>query len=159
MAVLRWSGYAFKRLILTTVLVADHHAQFRFSFPLRRDTFLSLETTTYDLCFNVYGPRLDPEGAYPLVIGYFLKLLKQGKTLSITGDGNQTRDFVHVRDVARANLLAMRSDKAGKGEVINIGTGKRFSVNYIAKLIGGPIEYIPPRIEPRDVWQKRDALL
>ena len=100
--------------------------------------------------FNVYGPRLDPEGAYPLVIGYFLKLLKQGKTLSITGDGNQTRDFVHVRDVARANLLAMRSDKAGKGEVINIGTGKRFSVNYIAKLIGGPIEYIPPRIEPRD---------
>jgi UDP-glucose 4-epimerase len=100
--------------------------------------------------FNVYGPRLDPEGAYPLVIGYFLKLSKQGLTLSITGDGNQTRDFVHVRDVARANLLAMRSDKVGKGEVLNIGTGKRFSVNYIAKLIGGPVEYIPPRIEPRD---------
>ena len=100
--------------------------------------------------FNVYGPRLDPEGAYPLVIGYFLKLFKQGKTLLITGDGNQTRDFVHVRDVARANLLAMRSDKVGKGEVLNIGTGKRFSVNYIAKLIGGPVEYIPPRIEPRD---------
>jgi UDP-glucose 4-epimerase len=100
--------------------------------------------------FNVYGPRLDPEGAYPLVIGYFLKLSKQGLTLSITGDGNQTRDFVHVRDVARANLLAMRSDKVGKGEVVNIGTGKRFSVNYIAKLIGGPVEYIPPRIEPRD---------
>ena len=100
--------------------------------------------------FNVYGPRLNPEGAYPLVIGFFLKSLKQNKPLTITGDGNQTRDFVHVVDVARANLLAMKSSKVGKGEVINIGGGHRYSINHIAKLIGGKVEYVFPRIEPHD---------
>ena len=79
-----------------------------------------------------------------------MKLLKQGKKLSITGDGSQTRDFVHVRDVARANLLAMKSEKVGKGEVINIGGGIRYSIKYIAELIGGEMEYVAPRIEPHD---------
>ena len=120
------------------------------------EVYLKLYSQIYGLetvCpryFNVYGPRLDPEGSYPLVIGYFMKLLKQSKPLSITGDGEQTRDFVHVKDVARANLLAMKSDNVGKGEVINIGGGTRYSINYIAKLIGGQIEYIAPRIEPHD---------
>jgi len=84
------------------------------------------------------------------VIGYFIKLLKQGKPMAITGDGEQTRDFVHVSDVARANLLAMTSGKVGKGEVINIGAGARYSINHVASLLGGAIEYIAPRIEPRD---------
>jgi UDP-glucose 4-epimerase len=120
------------------------------------EVYLKLYSQIYGLetvCpryFNVYGPRLDPEGSYPLVIGYFMKLLKQGKPLSITGDGEQTRDFVHVKDVARANLLAMKSDNVGKGEVINIGGGTRYSINYIANLIGGQIEYVAPRIEPHD---------
>ena len=120
------------------------------------EVYLKLYSQLYGLetvCpryFNVYGPRLDPEGSYPLVIGYFMKLLKQGKPLSITGDGEQTRDFVHVSDVARANLLAMKSEKVGKGEVINIGGGERFSINHIADLIGGQIEHIAPRIEPHD---------
>lgn len=100
--------------------------------------------------FNVYGPRFDPEGAYPLVIGYFLKRMKEDKTLTITGDGTQTRDFVHVHDVASANLLAMTSINVGEGEVINIGGGKRYAMNYIAELIGGSIEYIPARLEPHD---------
>ena len=120
------------------------------------EVYLKLYSQIYGLetvCpryFNVYGPRLDPEGSYPLVIGYFMKLLKQSKPLSITGDGEQTRDFVNVKDVARANLLAMKSDKVGKGEVINIGGGARYSINYIANLIGGQIEYVAPRIEPHD---------
>lgn len=100
--------------------------------------------------FNVYGPRINPDGAYPLVIGYFLKLSKQKKSLTITGDGEQTRDFTHVSDVVKANLLAMKSDKVGKGEIINIGGGQRYKINYIAKLIGGEVEYIPSRIEPHD---------
>lgn len=120
------------------------------------ESYLKLYAQIYNLetvslrYFNVYGPRLDPEGAYPLVIGYFLKLFKQGKPLTITGDGEQTRDFVYVSDVVQANLLAMESGKVGKGEILNIGTGKRTSVNYIAKLIDGPTESIPPRIEPHD---------
>lgn len=100
--------------------------------------------------FNVYGPRQDPEGAYALVIGKFLKQRKEGKPITITGDGTQTRDFTHVSDVVQANVLAMKSAKVGKGEVINIGAGRNFSVNKLAELIGGPVEHIPARLEPHD---------
>ncbi len=100
--------------------------------------------------FNVYGPRLNPEGAYALAIGKFLKQRSEGKPLTIWGDGTQTRDFTHVRDVVRANLLAMESTKVGKGEVINIGAGKNFSVNELVKLIGGSVVREPARLEPHD---------
>lgn len=98
--------------------------------------------------FNVYGPRFDPEGPYGLVVGKFISLRKQGKPLLIAGDGTHTRDYVHVKDIARANLMAAESASAGMGEVINIGTGVETSVLDIAKLIGGPMEHIDPRIEP-----------
>jgi nucleoside-diphosphate-sugar epimerase len=100
--------------------------------------------------FNVYGPGLDPEGAYALVIGKFLKQRSENQKLTITGDGRQTRDFTHVRDVARANILAMGNSNVGNGEVINIGAGNNISINEIAEVIGGPVEYIPARLEPRD---------
>jgi UDP-glucose 4-epimerase len=70
--------------------------------------------------------------------------------MTITGDGKQTRDFTHVRDVVRANILAAESESVGKGEVINVGAGRNQSINYIAELIGGPVEYIPARFEPHD---------
>ena len=100
--------------------------------------------------FNVYGPGADPEGSYALVIAKFLKLRALGKPMPITGDGMQTRDFTHVRDVIHANILAAQSQKVGKGEVINIGAGNNTSVNRIAELTGGPIEYVPARLEPHD---------
>lgn len=100
--------------------------------------------------FNVYGPRLDPEGPYALVIGKFLKQKKEGVPLTITGDGTQTRDFTHVRDVVAANILAATSENVGKGEALNIGAGKNVSMNELAELIGGRIEYIPARKEPHD---------
>ena len=100
--------------------------------------------------FNVYGPRIDPSGAYPLAIGQFLKQRSEGKPITITGDGKQTRDFTHVRDVVRANLLAAESSKVGKGEVINIGAGKNFSINKVAEMIGGEVVHIAPRLEPHD---------
>lgn len=100
--------------------------------------------------FNVYGPGASHEGAYALVIAKFLKQRSEGRPMTITGDGTQTRDFTHVRDVVRANLLAATSEKVGKGEVINIGAGKNASVNRIAELIGGPVEHIAPRLEPHD---------
>ncbi|MFM2357750.1 MAG: hypothetical protein RJA61_487 [Candidatus Parcubacteria bacterium] len=100
--------------------------------------------------FNVYGPGQSEEGAYALVIAKFLKQRREGKPLTIVGDGKQTRDFTHVRDVVRANILAMESDKVGKGEVINIGRGKNVSISEVAKLIKGPISYIPSRLEPHD---------
>ncbi|MDP3953912.1 MAG: NAD-dependent epimerase/dehydratase family protein [bacterium] len=100
--------------------------------------------------FNVYGPRQNDSGAYALVIAKFLKQCSLNKPMTITGDGKQTRDFTSVHDVVRANLLAMKSNKVGHGEIINIGTGKNRSINYIAKLIGGPIEYTLARFEPRN---------
>ncbi|MCR4311152.1 MAG: NAD-dependent epimerase/dehydratase family protein [Candidatus Taylorbacteria bacterium] len=100
--------------------------------------------------FNVYGPRINPDGAYPLAIGKFLKQRSEGKPMTIWGDGTQTRDFTHVRDVVQANLLAAESDKVGNGEVINIGAGKNFSVNQLAELVGGPVVHEQPRIEPHD---------
>jgi len=98
--------------------------------------------------FNVYGHRQSSEGDYALVIAKFMKLKSEGKPLTITGDGKQTRDFVHVSDVVRANILAMRG-VCGLGEYINIGSGKDISVNEIAEAIGGLVSYIPARIEPK----------
>lgn len=98
--------------------------------------------------FNVYGPRLDPEGPYALVIGRFLKQRVTGEALTITGDGEQTRDFIHVRDIARALVLAGEAQTVGKGEVINIGAGKDISIKDLAALIGGPTVNIPSRTEP-----------
>lgn len=99
--------------------------------------------------FNVYGARLDPNGAYALVIGKFLKQRSEGAPLTITGDGEQTRDFTHVRDVVRANILAAESLNVGRGEVMNIGAGRNATINRIAELIGGEVEYIPARLEPK----------
>jgi len=100
--------------------------------------------------FNVYGSRQNPDGAYALVIGKFLNMKKEGKPLTITGDGKQTRDFTHVSDVVRANILSAENENVGKGEVINIGAGINQSVNRVAELIGGHVEYIPARFEPHD---------
>lgn len=99
--------------------------------------------------FNVFGPRMDDEGGYGSVIAIFRKQQALEKPLTVEGDGSQRRDFVFVSDVARANLLAMQSTKVGAGEVLNIGTGASMSVQVIAELFGGPIEYRPAR--PNDV--------
>jgi nucleoside-diphosphate-sugar epimerase len=115
-----------------------------------------LFTTVYGLPtvsfrnFSVYGPRSEPDGGYPQAIPKFIDQVKKGKHITITGDGTQTRDFIHVRDVVRANILAATKDTVGSGELINLGSGRSSSVNTIAKLIGGKIEYIPARFEPKN---------
>lgn len=103
--------------------------------------------------FNVYGQRQPEEGSYVPVIGLFLTQKKKELPLTITEDGEQTRDFTHVSDVVNANILAMESDKVGKGEAINIGAGRNCTVNKIAELVGGETKYIPAR--PGDI---RDTL-
>ncbi|MEA2715138.1 MAG: UDP-glucose 4-epimerase [Candidatus Parcubacteria bacterium] len=100
--------------------------------------------------FNVYGPRNSSEGAYALVIAKFIDQRRRDRTLTITGDGKQTRDFTHVRDVVKANLLAMKSRNVGNGEALNIGAGRNVSINAVAKLIGGPVKHIPARFEPKN---------
>lgn len=100
--------------------------------------------------FNVYGPRMDVEGDYATVIGKFLRLKREGKPLTIIGDGKQTRDFTHSSDVVEANVLASQIGK-GVGGVVNIGAGDNHSVQEIADIIGGEHIYIPERLaEVRD---------
>ena len=70
--------------------------------------------------FNVYGPRQDPKSPYAGVISKFADGLEGANPLRVFGDGSQTRDFVYVGDVARANALALQADVTG---VLNVGTG------------------------------------
>lgn len=78
--------------------------------------------------FNVFGPRQDGKSMYSGVISRFTDDLRSGRIPTIFGDGEQTRDFVYVKDVVQANLLAMRSAKVGRGEVFNVATGKTVSL-------------------------------
>ncbi len=99
--------------------------------------------------FNVYGPHQDPDGPYAGVVVKFLKAKKEGKPLTIVGDGLQSRDFTHVSDVVNANILAMKSDQVGAGDVVNIGYGKNITVLDLAKIIGGELVYEPERQEAK----------
>jgi nucleoside-diphosphate-sugar epimerase len=94
--------------------------------------------------FNVFGPRMATEGAYVTVISAFLRARKAGQPLTIHGDGGQTRDFTHVRDVVAANVLSMDAGNA-KGVALNIGQGRNVSINWIAEKIGGPTVHLPAR--------------
>lgn len=106
--------------------------------------FYDMETVSLRY-FNVYGPRMADEGAYVTVISHFKRQKKAGQPLTIHGDGEQSRDFTHVFDVVRANILAMESPTAGKGEVVNVGAGERHTINKIADVFGGPRTYVEGR--------------
>ena len=83
--------------------------------------------------FNVFGPR-QKISSYSGVITAFINSLLQGKNPTIFGDGGQTRDFVHVRDITQANMLAMESDR-GVGEVFNVASGSAVSILGLFELI------------------------
>ena len=97
------------------------------------EKYLSFYHTTHKLPYitlryaNVYGPRQDPHGEAGVVAIFTQRMLK-GKQPTVNGDGNQTRDFVYVRDIARANLLALESTFIGE---LNIATGIETSINTI----------------------------
>lgn len=85
--------------------------------------------------FQVYGPRCPSTGPYAMVSSIFIDQWKRGEALTIHGDGSQKRDFVHVYDVAKANLLAFERAGLGGGEVLNVGRGESFSIKELADLI------------------------
>jgi dTDP-L-rhamnose 4-epimerase len=101
--------------------------------------------------FNVYGPRQSLSNPYTGVAAIFSSRLLNGKPPLIYEDGNQTRDFIHVRDIARAVVLAVSSEKAG-GHAINIGTGRPISILEIAHTLA---EGLGVDIEPEVVGQFR----
>ena len=93
--------------------------------------------------FNAYGPRSRTSGAYGAVFGVFLAQKLANKPLTIVGDGNQTRDFIHVKDLVNGIIKAALSKK--KNKIYNIGGGKEVKVNKIAELVGGKKIHIPKR--------------
>jgi nucleoside-diphosphate-sugar epimerase len=103
--------------------------------------------------FNVYGPMMDPNGGYALVMGKFLRQKHHGEPMSVCGDGEFYRDYTHVEDVVEANILAMKSTSIQGGDVFNIGYGEPHSVNEIVEIFGGDYEFVPERSgDPR--WTK-----
>lgn len=101
--------------------------------------------------FNVFGPRQDPKSPYSGVISRFCDDLAAGRPPTIFGDGLQTRDFVFVRDVVQANLLAMSDRVPGAGQVYNVASGSTTSlldlIAALCDLSGRPLE--PVHREPR----------
>lgn len=93
--------------------------------------------------FNVYGPRSRTSGTYGAVFGVFLAQHLHKKPLTIVGDGSQTRDFTFVSDVADAFVTAAASNVSG--EIFNVGSTNTYSVNQLAKLLGGETVQIPKR--------------
>jgi len=98
--------------------------------------------------FNAYGPRSSIKGAYGSVFNIFLAQKLAGKPLTIVGDGNQTRDFIHVFDLVDATIKAVEKGKSG--EVYNVGSGREVSINFIANLIGGDKFFVQKRLGETD---------
>jgi UDP-glucose 4-epimerase len=93
--------------------------------------------------FNVFGPRHRTTGTYGAVFGVFLAQKLAGKPFTVVGDGQQTRDFTFVSDVADAFVTAARSDVTN--EVFNVGSDNTYSVNQLVELLGGDKVHIPKR--------------
>lgn len=104
--------------------------------------------------FNVFGPRQDPHSAYAAAIPTFVDALTAGRRPRVFGDGEQSRDFVAVDDVVRANLLASTASGVD-GQVFNIANGRSVTINEVLSTLGKamgihrPAEYLPAR--PGDI--------
>lgn len=93
--------------------------------------------------FNIYGPRQPANTEQAAVIPKFVNLMLNGKSPIIYGDGEQTRDFLHVNDVVQANIKTMEQDVSG--EIFNVGSGKPTSIN---KLVNAINEVLGTEIDP-----------
>jgi len=111
--------------------------------------------------FNVYGPREPLRGEYAPVIGLLSRQHKAGERMTVVGDGEQRRDFTHVSDVVSANLLAASLHHVTGP--INIGTGRNYSINQLAEMIGGEKIHLDNRVGETqvtlaDVTKAKDKL-
>lgn len=102
--------------------------------------------------FNVYGSRQDPDSPYSGVISRFLDAYQKENELTIFGDGQQSRDFIYIADVARANMLALQSEATG---VLNIATGVPQTllqmIEHMEKAGGKPAKYCFAPARPGDI--------
>lgn len=110
------------------------------------EQYIELYGRLYDLdwtilrYFNVFGERQILNGAYAAIVGIFLEQYKKSQPLTITNDGEQRRDFTYVKDVARANVMAMNWQG-----IVNVGTGKNYSINELARQFRTAMQNVGPR--------------
>ncbi len=104
--------------------------------------------------FNIYGPRQDIQSQYSAVVPTFIQRIADNQPLVILGDGNQSRDFVYVKDVVSANILAAQSDAES---TYNIGSGQSITINELARktlqLMGKDLELVYKESRPGEVTQ------
>lgn len=100
--------------------------------------------------FNVYGERMPTTGIYAPVLGIFLRQKTANEPVTVVGDGNQRRDFIHVKDVVAANILAATvTDKKAFGQAYNIGSGTNISILKLTQIIEknhSNIKFLPKRV-------------
>ena len=126
---------------------------------LMNDQYAALFSQLYGLSslgmryFNVYGPRQPVDSPHAGAINRFADLLKMGQPLRVFGDGGQTRDFIHVADIARINRLALESDAGG---MCNVGTGKSTTllklIDIFGKVAGRTPEIVFEPAAPGDIY-------
>jgi UDP-glucose 4-epimerase len=108
--------------------------------------------------FNVFGPRQDPSSPYSGVISLFADALREGRRPTIFGDGEQTRDFTFVANVVAVNLLAMDAKPALGGDVLNVGTGERISLNQLVRTMNSILgTSLQPDYQPARAGDVRDS--
>ena len=96
--------------------------------------------------FNVFGARAPSNGQYAPVTGIFMRQFKQNQPLTIVGDGSSLRDFVHVDDVVKANIIFINQKQKNEfNDTFNVGSGENISVKSIADMISNNQTFVPPR--------------
>jgi len=109
--------------------------------------------------FNVYGPGQDPNGAYAAVIPKFMTAIARNEAPVLYGDGEQSRDFIHVDDIVEANLRAVGATRGVGGRVVNVGSGSGASLKQVlltlGQIRGRPVEAERLPARPGDIRQSR----
>ena len=100
--------------------------------------------------YNVYGKHQLEDGAYATVVGIFEKQYRENKPLTVTGDGEQRRDFTHIDDIVdgivRCGFNLLGDNPIASGQAYELGRGKNYSINELAEMFGQTeVEYIPAR--------------
>jgi nucleoside-diphosphate-sugar epimerase len=112
--------------------------------------------------FNIFGPYQDPASEYAAVIPKFIQLMLKGEAPTIYGDGEQSRDFTYIDNAVEANLLACRSEEVGRGEVINVACGERYTLNELVaalnEILGTKLSPIYAESKPGDVKHSLAAI-
>ncbi len=122
-----------------TIIVSDYYTEARLAMERMAELYKRL----FDVgsvgmrFFSVYGPKEKAKKQYANMVSQFLWEMREGKTPLVFGDGSQTRDFTHVKDVARALQMAMKSDYHG---ILNVGTGNAYSFNRVIEMINSHLK-------------------